>query len=130
MAKLAKGFHLFGTDKVFVRSLIIYKCIFAPNAEEDKAVSITRTHIDPDGSYRREETHMDYAIFSRGGTFHLHDLFLNSMFGITVTLLNGKGNFEIFDLKSDVPRHPLLVFQKPDNEEVLLLSHVEATQIR
>lgn len=129
MAKLAQGFHLFGTNKVFVRSLVIHKCLFKPNPDEANLISIKRTHKDLDGRLRQEESNIDYAIFPRGGTLHLHDLVLTNSFGITVTFLNGRGEFETFELNSEVEQQPLLEFLTFSNEEVLLLSHLEANLI-
>jgi hypothetical protein len=127
MAKLTKGFHLFGTKKVFIRSLVIYQCVFKPGADEGKLVSIQRTYKELDGSLRHEASNVDYTVFPRGGTFHLHDLFLTELFGISVTFLNGKGQFEFFDLKSNVERTPLLTFLAPGKEEILLSNHAEAS---
>jgi hypothetical protein len=129
VANLAKGFHLFGTNKASVRSLVIYQCLFKDRTDEANLVSIQRTYKELDGSFRHEDSTMDYSVFLRAGTFHLHDIFLTTSFGITVTFLNGKGEFEIFDLNSDVQRHPLLEFISFNREEVLLLSHVEASRV-
>lgn len=129
MATLVKGLHLFGTSKVFVRSLIIYQCLFTPDSGETKLASIERTYKELDGSFRYEESNIDYAMFASGGTFHLHDIFLTDRFGITVSFTNSKGQLEIFDLNSKVQRHPLLTILSLNKEEVLLLSHVEASSV-
>ena len=130
MAKLAQGFHLFGKNKILVRSLVIYHCQFKELQDESELVSIKRTYRELDGSYRHEESNLDYTIFSRGGTFHLHDIFLTDSFGITVAFMDTKGQFEIFDLESDIERNKQLEFLNLEREEVLLLSHVEANPVK
>lgn len=130
MSKFAPGFHLFSKGKVQVRSLVIYQCLFKPEIDEEKAVSIERTYKDVGGQFRHEATNMDYAIFPRGSTFHLHDIFLTDSFGITVRFLNGKGQFETFDLKSNVEAHPPLLFYSVfGGEEIRLVSYVEAKPV-
>lgn len=129
MSKLAPGFHLFSQDKTQVRSLVIYQCVFKPDAEEDKAVSIERTYKEIGGQLRHEATNMDYAIFPRGSTLHLHDIFLTDTFGITVRFLNGKGQFETFDVKSNVEARPPLVFLSLSGDEIRLPSYVEAKTV-
>ena len=124
------GFHLFSKGKTQVRSLVIYQCSFKPDIQETKAVSIERTYKEVGGQYRHVETNMDYAIFPRGNTFHLHDVFLTDSFGITVRFLHGKGQFEVVDLKSQVEADsPLKFFSVFGEEEIRLVSYVEAKPV-
>jgi hypothetical protein len=132
LSKLAPGFHIFGTGKLFVRSLVVYQCVLKTDLDQStKLVSIERTHKELNGSYRQEASTMDYAIFPRGNTFHLHDLFLTESFGLTVRFLDGNGQFETFDLKSNIEASPHLLFRSLfEDEELRLVSYVEAKPIK
>jgi hypothetical protein len=129
VSKLAPGFHLFSTGKVFVRSLVLYQCVFEAGSDEATLLSIERTYRGV-GGYRHEASNVDYAIFPRGGTLHLHDLFLTDTFGLTVRFRSGKGQIETYDLKSNVEANPPLLFLSlHGEEEIRLVSHVEANPV-
>jgi hypothetical protein len=130
MAKLITGFHLFGTGNVYLRSLVIYRCALKQRHDEKKLVTIQRTREQADGSYTYEDSNVDYTVFSRGGTFHLHDLYLSESFGITVKFIDGQGQFELSDNSSNSEQQQLLVFFDPERDEVSLLCHAEVSPIK
>jgi hypothetical protein len=122
------GFEIFATEKLNVRSLVVFGCKFGKNTDGEKLVEIKRAFKGTDGEVRHEACTVDYTVFEEGGTFHLHDLFVSESFGLSVTFLEGKGHFQ-FDSQKPKSEGQLLVFRKPNGEESQLTCHIEATPI-
>ena len=131
MPRSETGFYLFGTNKVYLRSLVIFQCSFEEGKNQEQLLKIERAFEEADGSIMYEETDVDYAIFSRGGTLHLHDLFLSETFGIRVSFLNAKDKVAVLDGKSNAEKPEHILFQSPsDRKEISLLCHIESSLVK
>jgi hypothetical protein len=121
MAILSKGFHLFGTAKLTLRSLVVHRLQLAKGIDPKTALTIRRAYKLKDGGLRFEDANIDYQLFIPASTLTVHDLFLTENFGISVNFLEENGKFDFSGLDSDLPRPDSLSFSTLESEEVLPL---------
>jgi len=114
--------YVFGKTKVNLRQLVFFDCRLIKRV--NRFIDVSRVLKRPGEPIALEESNIKAAVFVRGKSVILHDIFLSETFGVSIKFRDGSGEFIS---EASLKQPELLEFTTRDGRDIRVLSFVEAS---